>query len=75
MDAAHSVRLPIRHQNTYFIYFCWVSGPGLRPADERTLQYVREVAINTARGLADGSVKKQPRKKNMMDKVQSLLLC
>lgn len=42
-------------------------GPGLKSPKERTRDYLEEVAIHYARGLADGSVKKQPRKKGMID--------
>ena len=43
------------------------SGPGVKPASERTRDYLEEVAIECARGLANGSLKKTPRKKNMQD--------
>jgi len=49
-------------------------GPGAMPANQRTLEYLEQIAIDTARGLANGTVKKSPRKKNMMDKVIEKLL-
>ena len=44
----------------------------MKPADQRTLEYLREIAIQAARDLASGKLKKKPRKKNMMDKVTTL---
>jgi len=44
-------------------------GPGLKPSDERTLEYLKEVAVDVAKGMASGSVKRKPRNKNFMDKV------
>lgn len=32
-------------------------GPGLKPIDERMIEYLEEVAIQAAKGLADGSLK------------------
>ena len=32
-------------------------GPGLKSADERTLEYLEEVAVATAKQLANGSLK------------------
>lgn len=49
-------------------------GPGIKPSDVRTLEYLREIAIQTAKGLADGTVKKQPRKRSMVDKVRCCLV-
>lgn len=49
-----------------------MSGPGLKSADERTLEYLREVAIQAAKDLAAGKLKKKPRKKNLVDKVHTV---
>ena len=49
-------------------------GPGSKPPAERTREYLEQVAVETARGLVNGTVKKSPRKKNMMDKVMDKLL-
>ncbi|XP_074642030.1 trifunctional enzyme subunit alpha, mitochondrial-like [Tubulanus polymorphus] len=49
-------------------------GPGLKPGPERTLEYLEEIAIDTAKSLANGSLKPSPRKKNMMDKIMDKLL-
>ncbi|XP_067931564.1 trifunctional enzyme subunit alpha, mitochondrial-like [Watersipora subatra] len=49
-------------------------GPGLKPANIRTLEYLREIAIQTAKGLTNGTVKKQPRKRNAADKVTDWML-
>ena len=49
-------------------------GPGLMAADDRTRQYLEEVAIKLAKGLADGSVKKTQRKLNLVDKITNFLL-
>ncbi|XP_071117488.1 trifunctional enzyme subunit alpha, mitochondrial-like [Haliotis cracherodii] len=49
-------------------------GPGLAPPEERTLQYLEDVAIETARGLANGTLKKTPRKKGLPDKIMDTLL-
>ncbi|XP_053394852.1 trifunctional enzyme subunit alpha, mitochondrial-like isoform X2 [Mercenaria mercenaria] len=43
-------------------------GEGLKSADENTLQELERIAILTAKGLADGSVKKPERKKKGMNK-------
>ncbi len=43
------------------------TGPGLKPANEATRDYLEQVAIQYARGLANGSVKKTPRKKNLQE--------
>ncbi|XP_014666767.1 PREDICTED: trifunctional enzyme subunit alpha, mitochondrial-like [Priapulus caudatus] len=40
-------------------------GPGVKTADERNMEYLEEVAVQVARGLADGSVSKV-RTKNLM---------
>ena len=44
----------------------------MKPADQRTLEYLREIAIQAAKDLASGKLKKKPRKKNMMDKVTTM---
>ncbi len=44
-----------------------LTGPGLKPANEATRDYLEQVAIQYARGLANGSVKKTPRKKNLQE--------
>lgn len=49
-------------------------GPGEKSPAERTRDYLEQIAIETARGMASGSVKRQPRKKNLMDKVTDKLL-
>lgn len=51
-----------------------ISGPGLKQADVRTLEYLREVAIQAAKGLADGTTKKSPRKLSLVDKVRCVVL-
>ncbi|XP_064626049.1 trifunctional enzyme subunit alpha, mitochondrial-like [Lineus longissimus] len=49
-------------------------GPGLMSPEERTLQYLEEVAVQTAKGLVSGTVKATPRKKNLMDKAMDKLI-
>ncbi|XP_064617131.1 trifunctional enzyme subunit alpha, mitochondrial-like isoform X2 [Liolophura sinensis] len=49
-------------------------GPGIKTSEERTLEYLEEVAIQTARGLADGTVKKAPRTKGLQDKIMDFIL-
>ncbi|ELU04463.1 hypothetical protein CAPTEDRAFT_162556 [Capitella teleta] len=49
-------------------------GPGLGTPDQNTRDYLEKVAIQTAKDLVDGKVKKVPRKKNLMDKVMDRLL-
>lgn len=49
-------------------------GPGLKDPGERTRDYLEEVAIQYAQGLADGTVKKVPRKKSLVDKVMDQML-
>jgi len=43
-------------------------GPGLKDPAARTRDYLEEVAMGVAKGLADGSVKKTPKAKGLMDK-------
>lgn len=49
-------------------------GPGIKSPEERTREYLEEVAIQLARGLVNGSVKKSPRKLNLVDKVTNFIL-
>jgi enoyl-CoA hydratase/long-chain 3-hydroxyacyl-CoA dehydrogenase len=49
-------------------------GPGVDTPENNTRNYLEQVAIQTAKGLADGSLKKAPRKKNTMDKVMDFVL-
>ncbi|CAH1775025.1 unnamed protein product [Owenia fusiformis] len=49
-------------------------GPGIKSPQARTLEYLEEVAIQTARGLADGSVKKSPRKLGLTDKIMNKMM-
>ncbi|ODN04728.1 Trifunctional enzyme subunit alpha, mitochondrial [Orchesella cincta] len=48
-------------------------GPGTDSAENRTMQYLEEVAIKTAQGLAKGTLKAS-RKKSGMDKVMDFAL-
>lgn len=48
-------------------------GPGLKPADERTLEYLEEVAIKAAKDLASGSLKPN-RKKSLVEKITRFAL-
>ncbi|ODN04707.1 Trifunctional enzyme subunit alpha, mitochondrial [Orchesella cincta] len=48
-------------------------GPGTDSAQNRTMQYLEEIAIKTAQGLADGTVKSS-KKKSGMDKVMDFAL-
>lgn len=49
-------------------------GPGIKAPNERTRDYLEECAIEYAKGLADGSIKKTPRKKSLMDQIMEKLL-
>ncbi|KAH9505034.1 hypothetical protein Btru_061479 [Bulinus truncatus] len=49
-------------------------GPGLSDPDTNTLLYLKQIAVQTARDLVSGSLKKAPKKKNLPDKVTDLLL-
>lgn len=49
-------------------------GPGLMPPEERTLEYLGEVAVETAKNLAKGDLKVNRGPKNMMDKVMATAL-
>merc|ERR1719334_1842201 len=44
-------------------------GPGLKSADERTLEYLEEVAIKSAKKLVSGDLKPKRGPKNTMDKL------
>ncbi len=49
-------------------------GPGLKPAAEGTRDYLEEVAIQIAKNLANGSLKRTGRKKGMQDKIMDFIL-
>ncbi|XP_076440395.1 trifunctional enzyme subunit alpha, mitochondrial-like [Babylonia areolata] len=49
-------------------------GPGLASSEQNTMKYLEEVAVDAARGLADGTLKKTPKKKGLQDKVMDLVL-
>jgi len=49
-------------------------GPGLKPADDRTRDYLEEVAIQTAQGLANGSIKKVRRSPSLMERAIGFML-
>lgn len=49
-------------------------GPGLSSPEDNTLKYLEEVAVQSARGLADGTLKKTPKKKGIQDKVMDKVL-
>jgi len=49
-------------------------GPGIASPDDRTRDYLEEVAVQTARGLASGSIKRAPRAKSLMEKVMNFML-
>nr|CAB3251761.1 trifunctional enzyme subunit alpha, mitochondrial [Phallusia mammillata] len=49
-------------------------GPGVMDPEIGTMKYLEEVAIQAARGLADGSLKKPEPKRAMPDKILSWLL-
>jgi len=49
-------------------------GPGLASPKMRTRDYLEEVAIQTAKNLVSGSVKRVPRKKGIADKVMDQAL-
>ena len=44
-------------------------GPGLKSSEDRTLEYLREVAVQAAKDLASGKLKRKPRNKSLVDKV------
>ncbi|KAG8522505.1 Trifunctional enzyme subunit alpha, mitochondrial [Galemys pyrenaicus] len=45
-------------------------GPGLKPADERTIEYLEEVAVTFAKGLADKKISPK-REKGLIEKLTS----
>lgn len=49
-------------------------GPGAGEPKVNTRNYLEQVAIQTAKGLANGTVKAAPRKKNLVDKVTERLV-
>uniref|UniRef100_A0A0B7B943 Trifunctional enzyme subunit alpha, mitochondrial n=1 Tax=Arion vulgaris TaxID=1028688 RepID=A0A0B7B943_9EUPU len=49
-------------------------GPGVSDPDSNTLAYLEEVAIQVARNLADGKLKRTPKKKGLTDKIMDLML-
>ncbi|CAD5121987.1 DgyrCDS10440 [Dimorphilus gyrociliatus] len=49
-------------------------GPGVDEPKVNTRNYLEQVAIQTAKGLANGSIKVAPRKKSMVDKVTERLV-
>ncbi|GFR94904.1 fatty acid oxidation complex subunit alpha [Elysia marginata] len=49
-------------------------GPGASDPDSNTLAYLETVAVDVARDMADGKVKRTLRKKNMADKITDFLL-
>lgn len=49
-------------------------GPGLTPPAQRTMEYLEEVAIQSARDIALGNLKVNRRKKSLVDKVMNFAL-
>lgn len=49
-------------------------GPGLTPAENRTMEYLEEVAVKTARQLATGQLKVDRTKKGLVDKIMNMAL-
>ncbi|GFN81355.1 fatty acid oxidation complex subunit alpha [Plakobranchus ocellatus] len=49
-------------------------GPGVADPETNTLEYLEAVAIDTARDLAAGKVRRTPRKKNLADKITDYML-
>ncbi|KAL8581460.1 hypothetical protein ACOMHN_004345 [Nucella lapillus] len=49
-------------------------GPGLENPNENTLKYLEGVAVDAARRLADGTLKKTPKTKGLQDKIMDLIL-
>lgn len=49
-------------------------GPGQKAPDQGTRDYLEEVAIQTARDLASGKLKKTPKKKSLQDKAMAMAL-
>ncbi|XP_021574170.1 trifunctional enzyme subunit alpha, mitochondrial isoform X3 [Carlito syrichta] len=48
-------------------------GPGLKPAEERTIEYLEEVAVSFAKGLADKTISPK-RDKGLMEKLTAYAL-
>ncbi|XP_057679172.1 hydroxyacyl-CoA dehydrogenase trifunctional multienzyme complex subunit alpha a [Corythoichthys intestinalis] len=48
-------------------------GPGLKPAEERTIDYLEEVAVNVAKGIANGTASLS-KKKSVMQKLQERVM-
>ncbi|XP_063433907.1 trifunctional enzyme subunit alpha, mitochondrial-like [Mytilus trossulus] len=49
-------------------------GDGLKDAETRTMEYLHEVAVQTAKSLADRSLKKTNRKKSLMEKIMGRVI-
>ncbi|KAK7504057.1 hypothetical protein BaRGS_00004789 [Batillaria attramentaria] len=49
-------------------------GPGLMSPEENSLHYLEEVAVTTARGLANKTVQKTPKKKSLQDRIMDYVL-
>lgn len=49
-------------------------GSGLKDADTRTLEYLHEVAVQTAQSLANGSLQKPIRNKSLMEKIMKRIV-
>lgn len=49
-------------------------GPGIMEPENRTLAYLEEIAVITARNLTKGAIKRVPRKRNLIDKITDLVL-
>ena len=49
-------------------------GPGIGDTEMNSLRYLEEVAVQAAKDLASGKLKKTPRKKNMQDKILDKML-
>uniref|UniRef100_A0A3B3WGF4 Trifunctional enzyme subunit alpha, mitochondrial n=1 Tax=Poecilia mexicana TaxID=48701 RepID=A0A3B3WGF4_9TELE len=48
-------------------------GPGLKSPEERTIEYLEEIAVECARGIANQSISTQ-QKKSMMQKIQDYVM-
>ncbi|CAG2207487.1 HADHA [Mytilus edulis] len=49
-------------------------GDGLKDAETRTMEYLHEVAVQTAKSLADRSLKKTNRSKSLMEKIMGRVI-
>jgi hypothetical protein len=47
--AKSSIVCSVRECKLAFVRLLKISGPGVKPADERTLEYLEEVAVETAK--------------------------